>query len=88
MSWREQARCIGRIDVFFPEQAKHFRTEQLRTARSICHVCPVIDDCRQYALHNDEQYGIWAGMTITQIRMLRTQLRIHPRPLFPSPVKK
>ena len=32
-------------------------------AKAICATCPVIEQCREYALRAQEPYGIWGGMT-------------------------
>ncbi|WP_141564273.1 WhiB family transcriptional regulator [Mycolicibacterium palauense] len=32
-------------------------------AKQICEICPVKQDCAEFALSNDEQYGVWGGMT-------------------------
>lgn len=37
--------------------------EQVATARSYCFGCPVQTECLVYALHGDEDFGIWGGFT-------------------------
>ena len=32
-------------------------------AKALCATCPVIEQCRSYALAAQEPYGIWGGMT-------------------------
>ena len=32
-------------------------------AKAICATCPVLEQCREYALSAHEPYGIWGGMT-------------------------
>lgn len=32
-------------------------------AKRLCDRCPVRDACRDYAIANDEQDGVWGGMT-------------------------
>lgn len=34
-----------------------------KKCRSICEQCPVIEECGRYAIENNEQHGIWGGMT-------------------------
>ena len=47
---------------FFPEQ---YHTERATTkmARRICANCVELEKCQDYALENDFEYGILAGMT-------------------------
>lgn len=32
-----------------------------RQAKAVCHECPVIRECRSYALNNREEFGVWGG---------------------------
>lgn len=34
-------------------------------AEELCHKCPLIKDCYEFAIANDEQYGIWGGVNFT-----------------------
>ena len=45
-------------EAFFPEKGG-----STREAKRICAACPVRDDCLQYALENDERFGIWGGLS-------------------------
>lgn len=56
-AWTEQANCASvDPDLFFPEAG-----ESTAGAYLTCSRCDVIDQCRDYAKSNGEQYGIWAG---------------------------
>jgi hypothetical protein len=58
-SWRDFALCAQTDpDSFYPE--KGGRTKD---AKATCKRCPVIAECREYALEADERDGIWGGMT-------------------------
>lgn len=37
-------------------------------AKAVCQVCPVVGECRAYALQIREPYGIWGGLTETERR--------------------
>ena len=66
-SWRDQALCAqADPEVFFPE-----RGGSPRAARRVCARCPVRRQCLQWALENDERYGIWGGLTEDQRQKLR-----------------
>lgn len=60
-------------DWFFVEDHK----EQLYVT-AICHDCPLINDCAEYALHNRVD-GVWGGMTERAIAALRKERGIIPK---------
>jgi len=45
-------------EVFFPEKG-----ESSKNAKLICAACPCRDLCLEDALVNDEQHGIWGGLS-------------------------
>lgn len=67
MSWRDKSLCaeIG-ADFWFPEQG-----ESSRYAKETCARCPVQMECLAWALENNEQYGIYGGLSERQRRALR-----------------
>lgn len=69
-SWRTQAACIGLGDLFFIE-----RGDSARPAKAICAICPVIDDCLDYALANSLKHGIWGGLSERERRRVKTNRR-------------
>jgi WhiB family transcriptional regulator, redox-sensing transcriptional regulator len=57
--WVEQAHCGGvNPDLFFPE-----RGASTRDAKAVCRVCPVREECLDYALAANERFGIWGGLS-------------------------
>lgn len=69
--WRQHASCRGvDPDLFYPS-----RGEASTPAKEICGTCPVQDECREYALDNDEKFGIWGGLSEKQRRQLRRTRR-------------
>jgi Transcription factor WhiB len=42
-----------------------------KAAREICALCPVAEDCLNYALENHEEFGIWGNTTERERRQLR-----------------
>lgn len=67
VQWSVDALC-AQIDneLFFPE--KGGSTKQ---AKKICRSCPVKNACLEFALDNDERYGVWGGTTDKERRRLR-----------------
>jgi WhiB family redox-sensing transcriptional regulator len=43
-----------------------------RIAVKICGSCPLKVMCAQYAIDNEEQYGVWGGLTETDRAKIRT----------------
>lgn len=54
--WIREAACVGAPPEWFFDQVHP-------TARELCAICPVRQDCLDLAIANDEQYGFWGGMT-------------------------
>jgi len=71
-SWQPVALCRGsHSHLFFPPSTQERKEERERRelrAKSICKVCPVLEDCLDYALSIKEPYGIWGGMTESERR--------------------
>lgn len=57
-------------------KAEPGRFERIRKARSICAVCPVVEECLEYALERREVYGIWGGKTERERQRIRKQRRM------------
>jgi WhiB family redox-sensing transcriptional regulator len=64
--WQEQARCRGADPVLFfgPNafEPKHERAEREDAAKAICALCPVVFECRDWAIEHGEAYGVWGGL--------------------------
>ncbi|EPH02421.1 hypothetical protein HMPREF1531_01727 [Propionibacterium sp. oral taxon 192 str. F0372] len=69
LGWQEQALCAQTDpEAFFPEKGG-----STREAKKVCQSCPVRSDCLDYALANDERFGIWGGLSERERRRLRKQ---------------
>ena len=67
LPWQQEALCAYvDPDVFFPEKGG-----SSREAKRICAQCAVRDECLEYALANDERFGIWGGMSERERRRLK-----------------
>ncbi len=64
--WELQARCRGRDATLFfgPNrfEPKRERLARETAAKEICRDCPALEACREYALGQEEIYGVWGGM--------------------------
>lgn len=49
--------------VFFPEDEADAekRSAMTKTAKAICRECPLIQECRVYALETNQRFGVWGG---------------------------
>ena len=65
--WQEQAACRGPLGaVFFPPPTTERKREKLAReaqAKKICLACPVLNDCRAYAIAIREPHGVWGGLS-------------------------
>ena len=71
--WQLGGACRTTADaaIFFPSPGD---TEALRAAKAMCGGCPVVQECLEYALGNNERYGIWGGKsTRERLLMLRAK---------------
>ncbi|MGW0738098.1 WhiB family transcriptional regulator [Streptomyces sp. NPDC002851] len=57
--WRELALCAQTgSEFFFPEPGS-----SVREAKQICLACEGRAACLEYALANDERFGVWGGLS-------------------------
>jgi hypothetical protein len=64
----DRAACHGLdVNIFFPPP-----DDDLAVARAlrVCGRCPLLAECRRYAIGNREAYGIWGGTTPEERRRL------------------
>ena len=65
--WQDRALCAQTDpEAFFPEKGG-----STREAKKICQRCPVRAECLEYALANDERFGIWGGLSERERRRLK-----------------
>ena len=41
-----------------------------KDAKALCQTCPIIEECKVYALEYEEQYGIWGGLTAKERQLI------------------
>jgi WhiB family redox-sensing transcriptional regulator len=67
LSWQERALCAQTDpEAFFPEKGG-----STREAKKVCMSCDVRGECLEYALANDERFGIWGGLSERERRKLK-----------------
>lgn len=69
LAWQADALCAQTDpEAFFPEKGG-----STRDAKRICTSCDVRGECLEYALNNDERFGIWGGLSERERRKLKRQ---------------
>jgi len=67
LAWQTDALCAQTDpEAFFPEKGG-----STRDAKRICTSCEVRGECLEYALQNDERFGIWGGLSERERRKLK-----------------
>jgi WhiB family redox-sensing transcriptional regulator len=67
LAWQVDSLCAQTDpEAFFPEKGG-----STRDAKKICASCDVRAQCLEYALQNDERFGIWGGLSERERRKLR-----------------
>jgi WhiB family redox-sensing transcriptional regulator len=70
MGWQERALCAQTDpEAFFPEKGG-----STREAKKVCTGCEVRAECLEYALANDERFGIWGGLSERERRKLKRRV--------------
>ena len=68
LAWQEFALCAQTDpESFFPEKGG-----STREAKRTCAACEVRVQCLDYALTNDERFGIYGGLSERERRKMRT----------------
>lgn len=65
--WADSALCaqVGG-DLWYPEEGCLGND-----AKSVCKVCPVSAECLEFALINNEKFGIWGGVSPSKRKLMR-----------------
>ncbi|MBM0203235.1 WhiB family transcriptional regulator [Micromonospora sp. STR1s_5] len=65
--WQEQALCSqSDPEAWFPEKGG-----SVREAKRVCARCPVKAECLEWALANDERFGVAGGLSERERRKLK-----------------
>lgn len=80
--WQYLGACRGQdTSIFFApshfERRDEKRAREAR-AKALCAVCPVREECLEYALRIREPHGVWGGLNESERRaLLRARAREH-----------
>ena len=68
-TWQDRALCSQTDpEAFFPEKGG-----STREAKKVCLGCDVRVECLEYALANDERFGIWGGLSERERRRVKRE---------------
>jgi WhiB family transcriptional regulator, redox-sensing transcriptional regulator len=62
LRWTGEAACQGQTKLFFAPAGERPEARVVREsqARAVCHSCPVLGECREWA-RGQREYGFWGG---------------------------
>jgi WhiB family redox-sensing transcriptional regulator len=81
MDWRHDAACRD-VDpeLFFPIGNTGPAILQIDEAKQVCHRCPAMEPCLQWAIESGQDSGVWGGLSEDERRALkRRALRLRTR---------
>lgn len=72
MDWRSHAACLTEDpELFFPIGNTGPAIAQAERAKAVCSTCDVIETCLTWALDNNQDAGVWGGMSEDERRSLK-----------------
>lgn len=76
LAWKLPGSCAKHENPDLWHTEAPGNTWETRLAKKICADCPVIDQCRECSILNEEPWGIWAGIgKNTRRRIIKTARR-------------
>ncbi|MDT3767783.1 WhiB family transcriptional regulator [Gleimia hominis] len=72
MDWRTRAACLS-VDpeLFFPIGNTGPAIAQTAEAKAVCATCEVKEICLKWAVDNNQDAGVWGGMSEDERRTLK-----------------
>jgi WhiB family transcriptional regulator, redox-sensing transcriptional regulator len=64
--WRGLAACAGQQDLFFDGRRE-------AAALAVCAACPVRRECAAFAIVTGTEFGIWGGMSESELQARRVK---------------
>ena len=76
MNWRFEAACReADPELFFPIGTSGPALLQVQDAKALCGRCPVVEQCRQWALDFGEDAGVWGALSEDERRAIKRPRR-------------
>jgi WhiB family transcriptional regulator, redox-sensing transcriptional regulator len=60
-------------EIFFPEKGQGAFLTEIEQAKRVCRRCPILDQCREWALEEpgNTLFGVWGALTQTERMKIR-----------------
>ncbi|HLS48491.1 MAG TPA: WhiB family transcriptional regulator [Actinomycetaceae bacterium] len=72
MDWRHDAACLTEDpELFFPIGNTGPALAQIEQAKAVCQRCPVVETCLKWAMSNNQDAGVWGGLSEDERRALK-----------------
>ena len=78
--WRKLGTCRTLdTNMFFPIGQTGEAEIKIARAKSVCVPCPVRQQCLEFAITTNQEYGVWGGHSEEERRVVRRQWRARQR---------
>jgi WhiB family redox-sensing transcriptional regulator len=78
--WRVHAACRDvDPDLFFPVGVTGAAVGHIAAAKAVCRACTVREECLEFAISTNQEYGVWGGTSEEERRVLRRAWRARQR---------
>ncbi|MDR0366246.1 MAG: WhiB family transcriptional regulator [Bifidobacteriaceae bacterium] len=72
MDWRHAAACLDEDpELFFPIGNTGPALLQIEEAKEVCARCDVAASCLEWAINNNQDSGVWGGLSEDERRSLK-----------------
>lgn len=68
--WMALANCKGHPKSMFFQEVIGY-SEETRLAKELCARCPVWKKCLKFSIDNNEQWGLWGGLSVNDRKVAR-----------------
>jgi WhiB family transcriptional regulator, redox-sensing transcriptional regulator len=76
VDWRFRAACRAEEpELFFPVGTSGPALVQTALAKAVCRRCPVMIQCRTWAMRTGQASGVWGGLSADERRAIRMRDR-------------
>ena len=84
--WRELGSCREHAtSLFFPIGQTGDAEAKIARAKKVCQTCAVSEQCLEFAITTNQEYGIWGGHDEEERRVVRRQWRARQRAALRAP---
>jgi WhiB family redox-sensing transcriptional regulator len=70
--------CVGSKQADNWHADQHREAKERLAAKNICRTCPVLSECRDYAMANPSLSGTWGGTTEQDRHRIRNRIPAQP----------